>query len=88
MSELIRLRPDRIEWRQIDEELVALDAATSEYLAINRTGTALWPGLVEGATREQLVERLTASFDVTTEQAAHDVDEFVGKLAQQGLLEP
>ena len=33
----VRVRPG-VEWRQVDDEIVALDLATSVYLGVNGTG--------------------------------------------------
>jgi hypothetical protein len=87
MTDLIKLRPDGIEWREIDGEIVALDVAASRYLAGNRTAAALWPKLVEGASRDEFVRELTARFDVDAETAGRDLDSFLRGLDARGLLE-
>ncbi len=76
-----------LEWREVEGEVVALDDRSSEYLAVNRTGAALWPALVEGATRDELVTRLVEAFDVDRESAAADLDRFLGSLESRALLE-
>ena len=86
MSDEIRLRRTGIEWREVDGEMVALDLESSNYLAVNPTGTTLWPLLVEGATREALMQRLVEAFSVDESQAARDVDAFVEQLADVGIL--
>src|SRR6476469_3745613 len=83
---VLRLRMDALEWRAMEGEVLALDSATQRYLATNRTGTVLWAALVEGATREQLVELLRERFDVDEASAARDVDAFVARLRDEGLL--
>jgi hypothetical protein len=87
MTTTFRLRGDQLEWREIEGEIVALDARSSEYLAVNRTGTVLWPSLVAGATRDELVARLAGAFEVGEETAGRDVDAFLAVLAERGLLE-
>jgi len=87
MNETLRLRGGKLEWREIEGEVVALDGATAEYLGVNRSGGALWPLLAEGATREVLVARLVERFDIDPERAGHDVDGFLGTLRERGLLE-
>jgi hypothetical protein len=86
MSDVLRLNEDAVEWREIDGEIVALDRERSEYLAVNRTGAAVWSLLVEGATRDDLVQRLTERFDVEAEVAARDVQAFVDELRSKKLL--
>jgi hypothetical protein len=83
----LRLRRDGIDWREVDGEIIALEATTSTYLATNRTATTLWRALAEGAERDQLVEQLVSEFHVDRETAAADVDAFIDELASRGLLE-
>ena len=85
MAEL-KLSQDVLEWREVEGEIVGLDLAAREYVSINRTGAAIWPLLVEGATREELAEKLIAQFEIERAQAVTDADEFVAQLAERGLL--
>ena len=87
MMDVIKLAPGRVEWREIDGEVVVLDPEASKYLAGNRTAAALWSKLAAGATREELVAELLHRFDVDRETAARDVDAFIRDLGERGLLE-
>jgi hypothetical protein len=86
-SAVVRLRPGSVEWRDVEGEVIAVDVRTSEYLAINPTGAALWRALQDGATRGELADRLVASFDVEPGVAARDVGDFLAGLEERGLLE-
>ena len=86
MSE-VKLRNDAVEWREVEGQVVVLDVEAAEYFAVNRTGAAIWPLLAEGATREELAERLVAAYGLDQPSAARDVEEFVSELAGRGLLE-
>jgi hypothetical protein len=87
MADRLRVRPDALEWREVEGEIIALDLRRSLYLGINRTGTALWPALVEGASRDELVERLGAECEISRETAESEVDDFLSELATHDLLE-
>jgi hypothetical protein len=87
MTGQLRLRNKAIEWRQIEAEVVAVDTRKSVYMAVNRSGALLWPALVAGATREELVERLTHAFDIARGSAEADVDAFLRVLEEHDLLE-
>ena len=87
MAPRLRVRPDALEWREIDGEIVALDLRSSLYLAINPSGTTLWPALTEGASREELIELLCADGGAPREAAVADVDGFLAELAEHDLLE-
>jgi hypothetical protein len=81
-----RLRDDALHWRQIEDEVVAVDLKTASYLGANPAAAALWPALTEGATREELGAVLVERFGIGAEQAAADVDAFLAQLDEAGLL--
>jgi len=87
MERHVRLRDSGLEWRVLEDETIVLDLEGSRYLAINDTGTLLWPLLAQGATREQLVAAVTARWGIEAGQATRDVDAFCGALQDEGLLE-
>lgn len=84
--DLLTLRPGELEWRQIDDEIVALDVRSASYLTLNGTGALLWRMLAAGATRSDLVDALVDDYDVMPVTAAADIDAFLTTLAQQALL--
>ncbi|HEV2810942.1 MAG TPA: PqqD family protein [Acidimicrobiales bacterium] len=83
----LRLRPDAVDWREVEGEVVALDRISSTYLAINAAGAALWPALVRGTDQNELVALLLAEFTVDEARAWADVEAFVSMLARRDLLE-
>jgi hypothetical protein len=87
MSERIRIRAGVIEWRDVEGEVVALDLRNKTYLAVNRTGAAIWPALVSGADRGELLVLLLENFSASQDEAAADLDAFLAELAEQDLLE-
>jgi hypothetical protein len=87
MSEMLRIRPDALEWREAEGEIVALDLRTSTYVAINSTGASLWPALIEGASRDDLVSTLEERFGLDRARAEGDLDAFLELLRDRDLLE-
>jgi hypothetical protein len=83
----LKLRGEGLSWREIDEEVVALDMETATYLSANASGRLLWRALAGGATREELVSCLVDEFEIDAERAAADVDTFIAELSRRGLLE-
>lgn len=81
----IRLREDII-WRAVEGEVIVLDRRTWSYLSINPTGAILWPYVVEGVSRDTLAGALAREFDLDAGRALAEVDEFVSKLEEHGLL--
>jgi hypothetical protein len=85
-NEILKLKGDGRSWRAMDDEVVVLDTSRSEYLAVNKTGAALWPLLVAGATRNELANVLVSTFGVSESRATSDVAAFVAGLAERGML--
>jgi hypothetical protein len=83
---LLRLRDTDLHWREIDGEIVALEARGSRYVAANGAGTVLWRSLVAGATRETLADELVKVYGIDRERAQGDVARFIDALSAQGLL--
>ena len=83
----VRLRQADLTWRELDGEIVALDLATSVYVATNKSGAVLWHVLREGATVDTLARRLVEHFDIGVDQARRDVDGFLEVLAHHRLLD-
>ena len=70
-----------------DETGVILDLDSLQVLTLNETGMFLVEELGAGArSRDELIARLVAEFEVDEETAADDVDAFVEQLAHE-LLE-
>ena len=83
---MLRLRTDRVEWRAVEDEIVALTLADDRYLGANRTGALLWTRLAEGATLAALVDILVAEGAPEGQPAEHAAA-FVQALRARGLLE-
>jgi hypothetical protein len=84
---LLKLLEGAVAWQQVDGETILLDLAASTYLGINHSGSVLWPALVDGSTRQDLVTRLCETYDVTQDEAAVDVDAFLRTCQERGFLE-
>jgi hypothetical protein len=85
---MMKLRSEDLTWREIEGEAILLDLRSSTYFRTNTTGTLLLQALVEGTTRDALVELLAADFELETTQAGHDVDAFVADMRARGLIDP
>jgi hypothetical protein len=82
----LRLRPEALDWVDVEQEVVVLDSDRSVYLATNSSGAILWRKLIEGATREELADELVKTFNISDELANQDVDSYVNRLLELGLL--
>ncbi|MBT1173143.1 PqqD family protein [Bifidobacterium sp. MA2] len=56
-------------------------------IRVNETGKIVWSGLADGQTVDQIVDKVTAEFDVERAKAAADVETFIGKMRENGFLD-
>ena len=87
MGERFRIRGNGLEWRRVEDEIVALNLPSETYLGVNRTGASLWQALSDGASEAELVQLLVDQYAIATADAERDVREFVAALQAQGVLE-
>ena len=78
--------------RQVADTWVVLPlgAATLNFdgmLTLNQSGVLLWQALEKGCSKAELTEVLLAEYDVSREEAAADVQEFLNTLLQAGCLD-
>ncbi len=81
---------DKHVYRHIAGEhlLIALHRdSVAPMFAFTPTAAALWQQLAQWATTEGLVAHLLGEFEVSREQAALDVEEFLEQLGTIGALE-
>ena len=83
----LRLRAQALDWRMIDDEVIALESRSATYVSANPAGSLLWEALAGGATRRELVRLLITEFGIAEERAEADVDRFLAQLTQHDLLE-
>jgi len=82
----LRLREADLHWREIDGEIIALEARDSTYVATNPAGALLWRALSAGTTHAALADALVREFGIPRAQGAADVERFLAELDAQGLL--
>jgi hypothetical protein len=82
----IKLRDTDLHWREIDGEIIALEARGSTYVAANGAGTLLWRSLAAGTTSDALADELVRAYGIDHERATADAGAFVAQLREQGLL--
>lgn len=82
----LTLRSERLDWVDVEEEIVVLDTERSVYLAPNPSGALLWRMLIDGTNHQELVTALVEAFGITSERAEHDVEAFLDRLEALGLL--
>lgn len=56
-------------------------------LTLNDTGLFFWQLLSEGISKDDMLKRVTAEYEVDVQTAAADIDAFAEKLRSRGILE-
>ena len=59
----------------------------SGYIKLNETSEFLWNKLINGATKEELVNALLSEYEVTKEVASNDVDKIIAILNKIGAID-
>ena len=55
-------------------------------ISLNDTGAFIWKQLENDTTKETIVSAMLDEYEVTEEQAQNDVDAFIEKMTEAGLL--
>ena len=72
------------------EIVVPVGKAATEFngmITLNGTGSFLWDCLKDDITKEQLLNKVLETYDVTEELAKKDIDNFIDMLRKNNLLE-
>ena len=60
----------------------------SGFVRLNETGAFLWNILANGVeSKEEIVAKMLAEYDISEEIASKDIDAFIANLAKSGILE-
>lgn len=54
---------------------------------LNDTGAFIWNGIEKGLDEAEIAEQLAASYDVEVGQALKDVESFIARMRDAGLVE-
>lgn len=78
--------------RDVAGQAVAIatgDASKSFHgmVKLNDTGAVIWNGIEKGLDEAEIAEQLAASYDVEVGQALKDVESFIVRMRDAGLVE-
>ena len=59
----------------------------SGMLTLNDTGVFFWNLLSENTTKEEMIEKVLSEYDVDRVTVDEDIEEFLAKLKDKGILE-
>lgn len=85
------VRNDSIVSRKIDDETILVPIRQNvgdlnSIYTLNKVGARIWDLLDGEITLQEIVKKITEEFDVTTEQAEKDAEEFIDRLKKIGAV--
>lgn len=72
--------------RTIDGQAVILAPQEGLVLTLNEVGTLIWEMAEGSSTQEDILAAICREFEVGSEQAMSDIEEFAATLEKKGLL--
>lgn len=78
--------------REVAGEIIAIPVGKTALnfngmICLNEVSAEIWKGLQEEKSKEEILEKILQEFDVSREEAAADLEEFLQQLRQNNLLE-
>ena len=78
--------------REVAGEIIAIPVGQTALqfngmICLNEVSALIWKGLQAGKTNEALLESILEEFEVSPEDAAADLEEFLRNLRENDLLE-
>jgi hypothetical protein len=79
--------PANILVRTFENESVLLNLDSECYHGLDDVGTRMWQALTSSENLQVAYEKLLADYEVDPSQLRQDLDDFVAKMVERGLLE-
>lgn len=80
------LIPEDVVWTDLGDEVVLLKLESAVYFGLDRAGARIWSLIVEGRSREEIAELMTAEYSLSLSKARNDLEELIAELLKQGLV--
>ena len=82
----ITRHPDMLS-AEIGGEAVMMSIENGAYFGLNPIATRIWDLIEQPKTIAELIQTITDEYDVSAEQAADDVQEFVADMLERGIAQ-
>ena len=78
---------DKLSWRDVNGELVALDVVTGEYHVFNDIGRLIWLAIAdEKQDMDALINTIAAEYDIGEDEITNDIKSFIVDLTEREIL--
>lgn len=78
--------PDSVLSTELQDEGVLLNLETGEYFGLDEVGLDMWKSLAAAGTVADAQAALLAQYDVAEDVLARDLEAFVARLVERGLV--
>ena len=79
--------PSNVLVRVFENESVILNLNTESYHGLDDVGTRMWKALAQSASIKEAFDALLSQYEVDPAQLRKDLDDFLEKLLQRGMVE-
>jgi hypothetical protein len=79
--------PKHVLVRTFENESVLLNLNSESYHGLDDVGKHMWETLTSSENIQMAYDKLLADYEVDASQLRQDLDDFVAKMVQRGLLE-
>lgn len=80
------VRGAKVAARKVGGEMVILSAEDSSLFVLNEVGTTIWEAADGRTSIQTIADAMCLEYDVDSDTALRDVEEFVQALAEAGVL--
>lgn len=80
-------KSENIIHRKIGDDYFLIDSSRDELHAFNETGNMIWELFIKGLSKTEIAHRLSKIYDIDSREAMKDVEEFIVKLKNKGIIE-
>lgn len=84
-STIIQRKNDLL-YSEIQDEIIALNVADSEYIGFNSVGSRIWSLIEQPVNFLELLDKIVNEFEVNSEQAKTDAIHFLERLYDKNLI--
>jgi PqqD family protein of HPr-rel-A system len=85
MTALIKL-VDRFSETTVDDEVVVMHLDSGDFFSLKDSARTIWEHIDGARSRETLIADLAQDYGIGAEQITPDVDDFLARLSDAGLL--
>ncbi|MBI2321242.1 MAG: PqqD family protein [Chloroflexi bacterium] len=77
---------EAVTYARLGEEAILLHTATGVYFGLDTVGTQIWEAVAEGATQQEILDLLQATYEVEPARLHADLCAFLDLLVAKGLM--